>query len=212
MGGNNHNNRAPDDPFAKIKFTIPSFSGYYNADAYLDWEMEVEQKLNAHLVPEQHRVRQVSSMFKEFAIVWWNGLAATNACPNTWEGLKTAMRDCFVPPSYHRDLRKKLQRLDQGSNCVQDYYAELQCGIQRCGIVEDEEDQLVRFYGGLHRDIQDIVDYKTYNTVTELFHCAILAEKELQGRSSTMTKPRSSTSSTFASNKRSFDPPSTVPK
>ena len=53
--GNNH--RVPDDPYAKIKFTIPSFSGHYDTEGYLDWEMTVEQKFSAHLVPEQHRVR-----------------------------------------------------------------------------------------------------------------------------------------------------------
>jgi len=31
----NHN-RAPDDPYAKVKFTIPSFDGHYDAEAYLD--------------------------------------------------------------------------------------------------------------------------------------------------------------------------------
>jgi hypothetical protein len=49
-------NRAPPDPYVKVKFTLPSFSGSYDADGYLDWEMTVEQKFNAHLVPEQHRV------------------------------------------------------------------------------------------------------------------------------------------------------------
>jgi hypothetical protein len=55
MGGNH--NRAPDDPYAKIKFSIPSFSRHYDAEGYIDWEMTVEQKFSAHLVPEQHRVR-----------------------------------------------------------------------------------------------------------------------------------------------------------
>jgi hypothetical protein len=51
-------NRAPDDPYAKVKFTIPSFSGHYDAEGYLDWEMTIEQKFAAHLVPEHHQVRQ----------------------------------------------------------------------------------------------------------------------------------------------------------
>jgi hypothetical protein len=97
MGHQNHhqgnNNRPPEDPYAKIKLTIPAFSGKYDADGYLDWEMMVEQKFNAHLVPEQHRVRQATSEFKDFAIVWWNGLAAGNALPTTWEELKRVMRD-----------------------------------------------------------------------------------------------------------------------
>jgi hypothetical protein len=62
MGGTGrrrHHNPEPDhDPFAKIKFSIPPFVGSYDAEAYLDWKMTVEQKFNSHLVPEQHRVRQ----------------------------------------------------------------------------------------------------------------------------------------------------------
>ena len=49
MGGVHHhqgnNHRVPDDPYAKIKFTIPPFLGHYDAEGYLDWEMTVEQKL-----------------------------------------------------------------------------------------------------------------------------------------------------------------------
>jgi hypothetical protein len=40
MGGNR--NHAPGDPYAKVKFNIPSFSGHYDAEGYLDWEMIVE--------------------------------------------------------------------------------------------------------------------------------------------------------------------------
>jgi hypothetical protein len=49
-----------------------------------------------------------------------------------------------------------------------------------CGVVEDQEDQIVRFYGGLRREILDIVDYKEYHSIQHLFQLAMLAEKELQ--------------------------------
>jgi hypothetical protein len=88
------------------------------------------------------------------------------------------MRARFVPPSYRCHLRKKLQRFHQGDMYVQDYYQELQKG---CGVVEDQEDQIVRFYGGLRREIQDIVDYKEYHFIQCLFQLAMLAKKELQG-------------------------------
>jgi hypothetical protein len=72
MGGNcrrRHHNPEPDhDPFAKIKFSILPFMGSYDVEAYLDWEMTVEQNFNSHLVPEQHRVRQATSEFRDFAI------------------------------------------------------------------------------------------------------------------------------------------------
>jgi hypothetical protein len=185
MGGNGrrrHHNPEPDhDPFAKIKFYIPPFMGSYDAEAYLDWEMTVEQKFNSHFVPEQHRVRQATSEFRDFAIIWWNELVNTRAAPQTWNALKEEMRARFVPPSYRRDLQKNLQRLDQGDMSVQEYYQELQKGMLRCGVVEYPEDQMVRFYGGLRREIQDIVDYKEYHSIRRLFHLSMLAEKELQG-------------------------------
>jgi hypothetical protein len=124
-----NNNRASDDPYAKIKFTIPSFLGHYDAEGYLDWEMTIEQKFAAHLIPERHQVRQATSEFKDFAIVWWTSLVGDGRAHTTWEDLKVAMHDRFVPPSYHRELRKKLMRLEQGDKSVQDYYAELQKGL-----------------------------------------------------------------------------------
>jgi hypothetical protein len=64
-----NNNRAPDDPYAKFKFSIPSFSCHYDAEGYLDWDMTIEQKFAAHLVLERHQVRQATTEFKDFAIV-----------------------------------------------------------------------------------------------------------------------------------------------
>jgi hypothetical protein len=141
--------------------------------------MTVEQKFSSHLVLEQHRVRQATIEFKNFALIWWNELATLGMQPHTWDGLKTAMRQRFVPPSYQRDLRKKLQHLDQGDMSVQDYYAKLQRGMIHAGVHEEPEDKICHFYGGLRTEIQDIVDYKEYNTVNRLFQLAILAEKEL---------------------------------
>jgi hypothetical protein len=80
-------------------------------------------------------------------------LATIGLQPHTWDGLKTAMRQRFVPPSYQRDIRKKLQRLDQGDMSVQDYYAELQKGMIRAGVHEGAGDKICHFYGGLRTKI-----------------------------------------------------------
>jgi hypothetical protein len=179
MGSNqNHHNQHyvhNDDPFAKVKFSISPFNGSYDAEAYLDWEMTVDQKFSLHIVPEQYRVRQATSEFNDFALIWWNELGTLGLQPHTWDGLKTAMCQRFVPPSYQCDLRKKLQRLDQGDMSVQDYYAELQKGMIHVGVHEETEDKICRFYGGLRTEIQDIIDYKEYNTVNRLFQLAMLA-------------------------------------
>jgi hypothetical protein len=51
----------------------------------------------------------------------------------------------------------------------------------RAGVHEETEDKIYHFYGGLRTEIQDIIDYKEYNTVNRLFQLAMLAKKELQG-------------------------------
>jgi hypothetical protein len=52
----------------------------------------------------------------------------------------------------------------------------------RCGIEEDNDALLALFFGGLNKDIQNILDYKEYNTITHLFHLACKAEGEVQDR------------------------------
>jgi hypothetical protein len=60
-------------------------------------------------------------------------LATLGLQSHTWDGLKTAVRQRFISPSYQCGLCKKLQRLDQGDMYVQVYYAKLQKGIIRAG-------------------------------------------------------------------------------
>ena len=65
----------------------------------------------------------------------------------------------WIPPYYQRELLQKLQHLSQGKNYVEEYYQELQTGLIRCGIVEENEAMLAR-----------------------LFHLACKAEREVQDR------------------------------
>ena len=146
MGGNQ--NRGNNDPFAKVKFTMIPFAGTADPEAYLDWELAVEQKFNSHLVPPEHRVRLATSEFTSFALFWWNYLCnAGNAAavPQTWPVLKQRMKSRFVPPYYQRDLRLKLQTLKQGDKGVEEYYQELLIGLARCGIHEDDDETSARF-------------------------------------------------------------------
>jgi hypothetical protein len=46
-----------------------------------------------------------------------------------------------------------LARLEQGKNSIQEYYQELQTVMLRCGIVEDNEAMLARFFCGLNKEI-----------------------------------------------------------
>jgi hypothetical protein len=54
----------------------------------------------------------------------------------------------------------------------------------RCGILEEPDAAMARFRGGLNREIQDILDYKEYADMTQLFEFACKAEREVQGHRS----------------------------
>jgi hypothetical protein len=180
MGGNqNYHNQhyvRNNDLFAKVKFSILPFNGSYDAETYLEWEMTVEQKFSFHLVTEQHRVRQATSEFKDFALIWWNESATLGLQPHRWDGLKTAMRQRFVPPSYQCDLRKKLQRLDQEDMSVPDYYAELQKAKIHAGVHEETEDKICRFYGGCELKFRILLTIK--NTILLIICSSLLCWRE----------------------------------
>ena len=161
---------------------IPPFEGRYVPDIYLTWELETEQRFTCLQYPEERRVAAAVCAFTSFACVWWSEHCRLYPIPTTWAALKTIMRTRWVPPYYQRESLQKLQRLRQGKNSVEEYYQELQNGMIRCGIVEENEAMLARFLGGLNREIQTILDYKEYTNITRLFHLACKAEREVQDR------------------------------
>ena len=54
-------------------------------------------------------------------------------------------------------------------------------GLAHCGIREDDDEISARFFGGLNRDIQIILDYKEWTRFSQLYHLALKAEREVQG-------------------------------
>jgi hypothetical protein len=174
---------AGNDSFSKIKFKIPPFNGKYDPAAYLDWELEVEQKFPCHDIAATSQVKAAISEFTDFALIWWREYKNKNptAVSTTWEQLKTAMRHRFVSSYYARNLLNKMQRFQQGSQSVEDYYQELQKGMVCCGILEEPDAAMARFRGGLNREIHDILDYKEYAKMTQFFEFSCKAEREVQG-------------------------------
>jgi hypothetical protein len=77
-----------------------------------------------------------------------------------------------------------MQRFQQGSQSVEDYYQKLQKGMIRCGLVEENDGTMARFCGGLNCEIQDILDYNEYYDITTLCEFPCKAEREMQGRRS----------------------------
>jgi hypothetical protein len=63
------------------------------------------------------------------------------------------MRARFVPSYYAYDMLNKMQQLRQGAKNVEEYYQELQMGMLRCNLEEEEESTMARFLGGLNCEI-----------------------------------------------------------
>jgi hypothetical protein len=140
-----------DDSIGKIKFTMHSFDGKYNPNAYLTWKLAVDQKFSCHDFPEDKRLRAATSKFTDFASIWWSEYhcKSPNSTSN-WDTLERIMSARFVPSYYAHDLLHKLQQLKQGTKFVEEYYQELQMGMLRCGLEESEDGAFARFMGGLN--------------------------------------------------------------
>jgi len=124
--------------------SVPKFSGREDADAYHEWEEQFDQIFRVHNLSAQRSVNLASVVFSGYALTWWNQIQENQLVLgldhiNTWDEMKRVMRRRFVPSSYYRDLRNRLQTLRQGSKSVDDYFKEMELLFVRSGIREDEE-------------------------------------------------------------------------
>ena len=82
--------------------------------------------------------------FTDYTVVWWDKFVLSRRRDGerpieTWREMKALMRKRFVPNHYYRDLYQKLQRLMQGSKCVEDYCKEMEMAMVRADVNEDRE-------------------------------------------------------------------------
>ncbi|KAL0445637.1 UNVERIFIED_CONTAM: hypothetical protein Slati_1691600 [Sesamum latifolium] len=90
-----------------VKVTIPSFKGKSDPEAYLEWELHVEQIFSCHNYSESKKVKLTAFEFTDYALVWWDQMrkerVRNGERPITpWEEMRAIMRRRFVPSYYHR--------------------------------------------------------------------------------------------------------------
>jgi len=85
----------------------------------------------------------------------------------------------FVPPHYRKEVLLKLQRLQQGTKSVDDYFKELETTLTKIDMHESEESKMARFVSGLRREIQDVVELYDYSSLEKLVHLTIKVETQL---------------------------------
>ena len=89
---------------------------------------------------------------------------------DTWTEMRRVMRKRYVPTSYNRTMRQKLQRLSQGTLTVEEYYKEMEMALTRANIEEEIEDTMVHFMSFLNPDIRDVVELQEYMELDDLLH------------------------------------------
>ncbi|XP_062224492.1 uncharacterized protein LOC133923045 [Phragmites australis] len=181
-----HNrHRAEPDNLARIKLSVPKFMGREDPDAYLEWEEQCDQIFRVHDLSDRRHVNLSSIEFSGYALTWWNQiqenqLVLGRAHIDTWAEMKQVMRRRFVPSSYQRDLRNRLQNLRQGTKSVDEYYKEMELLLVRSGIREDAESKMARFLHGLNAEISGFVEMFPYNTLQNLVDQAMRTERKIQ--------------------------------
>ena len=56
----------------------------------------------------------------------------------------------------------------------------MEISLIRANIEETNEARMTRFLNGLNRDIQDVVELQSYNTINELIHGVVKVEQQLK--------------------------------
>ncbi|XP_019434099.1 PREDICTED: uncharacterized protein LOC109340813 [Lupinus angustifolius] len=186
-----------------VKIKVPTFIGKNDPEAYLEWELKMEQVFECSSYQESKKVKVAALEFKEYALIWWDQLnkerrRAGAEAINTWVEMKVLMRRRFVPSSYQRDIHNKLQRLTQGSKSVDEYFKEMELALLRSNFEEDREATMARFLHGLNQEIQDVVELQHYVELDDLVQQAMKVGQQLKRRKS---KFSSSSSSKFQSSK-----------
>ncbi|XP_043809768.1 uncharacterized protein LOC122723079 [Manihot esculenta] len=170
--------------FCKIMdMKIPSFNGKADVDAYLEWERKVEMVFNCQNYSDDKKVKLAALEFSDYALIWWDELVKSRRRNGelpiaSWDEMKRIMRKKYVPTYYHRDLHHQLQRLTQGSKSVDEYHKEMELLLIKANIVEEEDQTMARFFGGLNKEIADVVDLQPYVDLEDLVNIAIKVERQ----------------------------------
>eukprot|EP00256_Glycine_max_P065426 XP_025980021.1 uncharacterized protein LOC112998183 [Glycine max] len=192
IDGNRGNNGGNDGPRQNwvdgVKLNVPPFKGRSDPDAYLDWEMKTELIFSCNDYTDEQKVKLAAAEFSDYALVWWHKyqremFREERREVDTWTKMKRVMRKRYVPTSYNRTMRQKLQGLSQGNLTMEEYYKEMEIALVRANIEEDSEDTMARFLNGLNPEIIDVVELQEYVALDDLLHRALWVEQQIKRKS-----------------------------
>ncbi|KAL5153767.1 hypothetical protein HKD37_19G053260 [Glycine soja] len=123
------------DRIEGVKLNVSSFKGRSDPDAYLTWEMKIRHAFSYNDYLEEQKEKLAATTFSDYALVWWKKNQREMKREegreiDTWTEMRRVMRKRYVPTSYSRTMRQKLQIL-----IVED--KEMEMALVRANIEED---------------------------------------------------------------------------
>ena len=158
---------------------LPLYDGKFDPQAYIDWELKVDNEFDEHDLSEKQKICIASNVLIEYALLQWKHICRHNKVPESWEDFKFLFRDAFVPAYYADYLLAKLDNLKQDSRTVKAYYHDFKICIMFGGLDECMEDVMSRFMRGFNSEIQTLLISNSYSHIGQLFCLALNAEKEI---------------------------------
>ena len=158
---------------------LPLYDGKFDPQAYIDWELKVDNEFDEHDLSEKQKICIASNVLIEYALLEWKHICRHNKVPESWEDFKFLFRDAFVPAYYADYLLAKLDNLKQDSRTVKAYYHDFKICIMFGGLDECMEDVMSRFMRGFNSEIQTLLISNSYSHIGQLFCLALNAEKEI---------------------------------
>ena len=161
------------EPFHGIKLQVSSFAGTSDADACLDWIAKVESIFDFYGYDDARRVAIAAIHFSDFAYHWWQEdkeLRRRRRTPqiSTWQELKEALEEWFVPQDYAECLHAKLEQVCQGNRTPDEYYKELRTLIFRSGLHFPDGYVISKFINGLSVELKNIVSMQHFTRGTKI--------------------------------------------
>ncbi|XP_050368930.1 uncharacterized protein LOC126787035 [Argentina anserina] len=181
-GEGGHGNKSFD-----MKVDLPEFEGRIQPEEFINWLNTVERVFDYKVVPDEDRVKMVAIKLTKQASAWWETLKLRRerlgkSKIKSWEKMKKAMKEKFLPDNYVQDSFMKLHGLRQGLRSVDEFTEEFDLLSMRCAVTETEEQTIARYLAGLRKEIHDVLVLHQFWSFNDVYKLAIQIEKQQKPR------------------------------
>ncbi|KAM4081479.1 hypothetical protein ACJW30_11G095600 [Castanea mollissima] len=156
---------------------------------FIDWITTVEQTFDFKDIPKNRKVKIVAIKLRKHTSIWWEHLKRQRQhevkdCIVTWEKMKRELRRKYFPNHYKQDAFMKFNNFKQKELAMEEYKSEFDHLMIRCDIVEPGEQMIACYVGGLHAELNDVVQLQSCWTYNDVCKLAMKVEKQLKERQS----------------------------